>query len=161
MGAQVAYAHQHIHFYQGEKESLSHSPAGREKLALHLMFLVGRNFYHGFDPMNVADLATQLQLPAGVVKDFMEMFHDSRLVLPLLDGETFVLGRDPETISIKEIVDCVRNSGKKASAQINRTKEENEIDDLLLDVDQSIAEALEGKNLQSLIISLSPPQSRR
>ena len=161
LGAQVAYAHQHVQFYQGEREVLAHSPAGREKLALHLMFLIGRNFYHGFDPMSVTELAGELQLPAGLVKDFMEMFQQARLVLPLADEETFVLGRDPETISIKEVLDCIRNSGKKIKAQLNRTKAENEIEEMLLDIDQSMTEALEGKTLQSLIVKLTPAQPRR
>lgn len=161
LGAQVAYAHQHLDFSQGGRENLAHSAAGREKLALHLMFLVGRNFYHGLEPMSVSELANQLNLPAGLVMEFMEMFHQTRLVLPLADDETFVLGRDPETISIKEILDCVRNSGKKARARIRRTKEENEIDEMLLDVDQSAAESLAGKSLQSFILKLSPVQSGR
>jgi membrane protein len=161
MGAQVAYAYQHIHAYQGERENLAHSPAGREKLALHMMFLVGRNFYQGLDPMSVTELATKLHLPAGLVKDFMEMLQQTRLVLPLADEETFVLGRDPETISIKEILDCVRNSGRRVGAPIHRGAEENEIDEMLLDVDQSVAEALEGKSLQSFIVKLSSSQSRR
>jgi membrane protein len=161
LGAQVAYAHQHVQFYQGERKILAHSPAGREKLALHLMFLVGRNFYHGFDPMSVGELAAELKIPAGLVKDFMEIFQQARLILPLADEETFVLGRNPETITIKEILDCVRNSGKKIKTQLNRTKTENAIDEMLLDVDQSLTEALEGKSLQSLILKLTPAQSRR
>jgi len=151
LGAQVAYAHQHIHFFEGEREVLAYSPAGREKLALEMMSLVGRNFHNGVDPMNVSELATELRIPAGMVKDFMEMFHQTRLVLPLADGETFVLARDPETISIKEILDCVKNSGRKTKKQLsNRTKGENQIDALLLDVDHSVTDALEGKSLQSL-----------
>ena len=46
----------------------------------------------------------------------METFRQSRLVLPVADEETFVLARDPERISIKEILDCVRNSGAKKPA---------------------------------------------
>jgi membrane protein len=157
LGAQVAYAHQHIQFFEGEREILAHSPAGREKLALEMMFLVGRNFYHGHDPMSVSELAAQLHLPAGMVKDFMEMFHQTRLVLPLAEEETFVLGRDPETISVKEILDCVRNSGRRTRPPAaHHSKEENEIDELLLDVEHSVAEALQGRNLQSLILSQSP-----
>ena len=113
LGAQVAYAHQHFRFYEGERELLVNSPAGREKLALHMMFLIGRNFFHGLDPLNVTALANQLYLPAGLVRDFMETFRQSRLVLPVADEETFVLARDPERISIKEILDCVRNAGVK------------------------------------------------
>ncbi len=161
MGAQVAYAHQHVEFFQGDREMLAQSPAGREKLALHMMFLVGRNFYHGLDPMSVVELATLLNIPAGLVKDFMEMFYQARLVLPLAEEDTFVLGRDPAKISVKEILDCVGNSGKKTQAMNNRTEEEDEIDDLLLDVDQAVNEALEGKSLQTLILSQGPPQTLR
>jgi membrane protein len=155
LGAQVAYAHQHVRFYQGERELLTNSPAGREKLALELMFLVGRNFYHGLEPLNVTALASRLYLPAGLVRDFMETFRQCRLVLPVADEETFVLARDPERISIKEILDCARNSGVKKPAV--RTDEEVAIEELLRKVDDSVAQTLEGKSLQSLIVEHSPP----
>jgi membrane protein len=160
LGAQVAYAYQHLHLYQEDREELARSPAGREQLALHMMFLVGRNFYHGLDPMSVSELANELSLPAGLVNDFMEMFHRARLVLPLADEETFVLGRAPETIGIKEILDCVRNSGKAQTSSGKRTKEEQSIDEILTAANQSVAEILEGKNLQSLILSQNPPPRR-
>jgi membrane protein len=155
LGAQVAYAHQHIRFYEGERELLINSPAGRERLALEMMFLIGRNFFYGLDPLSVTALASRLYLPAGLVRDFMETFRQCRLVLPVADEETFVLARDPERISIKEILDCVRNSGAKKPAV--RTDEEVAIDELLRKVDDSIAQTLEGKSLQSLIVEHSPP----
>lgn len=158
LGAQVAYAHQHVYFYQSDRQLLAQSPAGREKLALHTLHLVGRNFYYGLDPMSVSDLSTQLRIPAGMVKEFLDLFADHRLVLPVNDGETYVLGRDPETIGIKAILDCVRNAGKKSKAPEDRGPEEDEIDDLLNSVDLSAAKALEGKSLQSLILSLPPPE---
>lgn len=160
LGAQVAYAHQHIHYYQGDRQLLSHSPAGREKLAVYMLFLIGRNFYYGLEPLTVNDLAQRLRIPAGMVRELMELFTQTKLLLPLADAETFVLGRDPETIQIKEILDCVRNAGKKVKAPMDLSEEESEIDDLLLEVDRSAAEALEGKHLQSLIVSLSPPEAR-
>ena len=110
--------------------------------------------------MTVTDLATHLKIPAGVVKEFLELFAESRLVLPVNDGESYVLGRDPETISIKDILDCVKNSGKKAKVPENRSPEEDEIDDLLGSVDLSVSKALEGKSLQSLILSLPPPEAQ-
>ena len=161
LGAQVSYAHQHIHFFEGDRQLLAQSPAGREKLALHLMLLIGRKFYHGLDPMSVAELANQLRLPAGVVKEFMDMFTQTKLVLPLAIEDTFVLGRDPEMISIKEILDCVRNAGKKIKTQVDRSKEENEVNSLLADLDQSLVKTLEGKNLQGLILSVTPANERR
>ncbi len=157
LGAQVAYAHQHLRFYAGERESLARSPAGREKLALQLMLLIGRNFFYGFDPLSVTGLASRLHLPGGLVRDFMERFRESRLVLPLADQEIFVLARDPEKISVKEILDCVRHSGvRKQAAQ---TPEEIGIDELLRTIDRSVAQTLEGKSLQSLIVEQSPPSA--
>ena len=160
LGAQVSYAHQHVRYFQGERDLLAQSPAGREKLALHMMLLIGRNFYHGLDPLDVSELAARLRLPAGITKELLDMFTQTKLVLPLADEETFVLGRDPETISIKEILDCVRNAGRKVKMPLDRNAEETEINDLLLDVEQSIAEGLHGKNLQALIARLSPPPAR-
>lgn len=161
LGAQVAYAYQHLHLYQEDREALAHSPSGRDQLALQMMFLIARNFYHGRNPMGVAELANELSLPTGLVNDFMEMFHRARLVLPLADEETFVLGRDPETIGIKEILDCMRNSGKPQKSPGKGSKEEQGIEEILTELDQSAAKVLEGMNLQSLTLSLSPPASRR
>lgn len=67
--------------------------------------------------MSITDLANRLQLPAVLVKDFLDMFQQSRLVLPLADEETFVLGRAPERIKIKEILDCIRTSGDNSKGK--------------------------------------------
>jgi membrane protein len=161
LGAQVAYAHQHLNFFLGDRELLAQTPVGREKLALHVMLLIGRNFYLGRDPLNVAEIAAQLRLPAGLVNEFMSIFAELKLVVPLAEEGTYVLARDPQTISIKEILDCVRNSGRSAKAQRHGSKEESVIAEILLDVDQAAAKALEGKNLQALSLSLRPPEVRR
>jgi len=160
LGAQVAYAHQHIHFYQGERQLLAQSPAGREQLALHAMLLIGRNFYHGIDPKSVTDLAADMQIPAGLVKEFLDMFAESRLVLPIVDGETYVLGRDPETIGVKEVLDCVRHAGKKIKIPNERSEEEKEINALLHEVDDAMSQSLAGKSLQAVILSLPPPAGK-
>jgi membrane protein len=152
LGAQVSHAHQHIRFYYGQRENLARSPAGREKLALQLLLLIGRNFHQGLSPMNITDLANRLQLPAALVKDFLEMLQQSRLVLPLADEETFVLGRAAEKIRIKEILDCMRTSGDTNKGTGIYLREPDGIDELLLAVDQSVAATLDGKTLQSLIV---------
>ena len=108
LGAQVTYAHQHIHYFSADQD-LAQSPAGREKLALKIMLLIGRNFRRGLDPLDMTEIAAQLGLPAGVVKDFISMFAEVKLVRLLADQDTSVLGRDPATITIKEILDCLRN----------------------------------------------------
>ncbi len=160
LGAEVAYAHQYIHFFHGDRQLLAQSPAGREKLALHAMLFVGRNFYHGVDPMTVTDLAAELQVPAGLIKEFMEMFAQTRMVLPVADGETFVLARDPETISIKDILDCVRNAGMTITTSNDDSDAEQQINALLQDIDESVSQAVAEKSLQEVILSLPAPATR-
>jgi len=154
LGAQVTYAHQHMHYFLADWDLLAQSSAGREKLALHIMLLIGRNFRRGLDPLNTTEIAVHLRLPAGVVKEFISMFAESKLVRLLADQDTSVLGRDPATISIKEILDCVRNSGKSVQLQAKRVEEECVIEDLLCGVDRAVTQALDGKTLQSLILAL-------
>lgn len=154
LGAQVTYAHQHIHFFLGDRGLLAQTAAGRDKLALLTMLLIGRNFRRGLEPLSVADIAVHLRIPAGVVKEILLMFAQLKLVMPLADEDKFVLARDSAMIGIKEILDGVRNSGKSVKAQAQKGDEENAIDDLLLDVDRAAAQALAGKTLQELILSL-------
>jgi DNA-binding IscR family transcriptional regulator len=72
-----------------------------------------------------------------------------------------VLGRDAQTIGIKDILDCVRNSGKNFKTRSDGSREEDEVNRLIVKLDQSMAKVLEGKNLQELILSLAAPQDRR
>jgi membrane protein len=161
LGAQVTYAHQYVQYFLGDRDALAQNAAGREKLALLMLLLIGRNFRHGVAPMSVAEIAVQLRVPAGVVKEFMVLFAESKLVLPLADEDTFVLGRDPGTISVKEILDCVRNAGKAGKTQGAKEREESLVDDLLSEVDRAREQSLEGKYLQGLILRLDPPHTRR
>ncbi len=109
------------------------------------MLVIGGNFFHGIDPKSVTEPASDRQIRAGLVKEFLEMFAQIRRVLPIVDGETYVLGRDPETFGIKDILDCVRNSDKKIKIANARSKEEKEINALLCDVDDAITKSLAGK----------------
>jgi DNA-binding IscR family transcriptional regulator len=105
----------------------------------------------------MTEIAAQLGVPAGVVKDFISMFTEVKLLRLLADPDTSVLGRDPATITIKEILDCVRNSGKIVHPPAMRQEAENVIEDLLFDVDRAAAQALDGKTLQSLILAEDKP----
>ena len=157
LGAQVTYAHQHIHYFFGDRDALAQSAAGREKLALLMMLRVGQSFRHGQQPLTVADVAAELRVPAGVVKELLTLFTERKLLLPLVDDDSFVLGRDPATIGIKEIIDCVRGAAN-GGIQGKRDDQEKLIDEILLETEQAAARSLEGKNLQALVQALELPR---
>ena len=157
LGAQVTYTHQHIHYFFGDRDALAQSAAGREKLALLMMLRVGQSFRHGQQPLTVANVAAELRVPAGVVKELLRLFTERKLLLPLADDDSFVLGRDPATIGIKEIIDCVRGAAN-GRIQGKRDDQEKLIDEILLETEQAAARSLEGKNLQALVQALELPR---
>ena len=161
LGAQVTYAHQHVQYFLGDRQALAQSAAGREKLALLTMLAIARHFRHGLAPLSAAEIAAQLRIPAGVAREFLLTLADRQLLLPLADGETFVVSRDPQTIGVKEILDAERASASSSKERGQRNKEELLIDELLGEIDQSATETLKGKNLQDLVLSLDHPSGRR
>ena len=157
LGAQVTYAHQHIHYFVGDRDALAQSAAGREKLALLMMLRVGQSFRHGQQPLTIADVAAELRVPAGVVKELLTLFTERKLLLSVADDDSFVLGRDPATIGIKEIIDCVRGAAN-GRIQGKRDDQEKLIDEILLETEQAAARSLERKNLQALVQALELPR---
>jgi membrane protein len=153
LGAQVTYAHQHIRYFIGERDLLSHA-ASREKLALLLLLLTGRDFCAGREPPSINELAARLRLPAGLVQEFMERLCDLKLVKRLAEDDSFILARDPATIPLKLVLDRLRHSPVGAPSTKQKAGEGEEIvDALFADLDRAAARALEGKTLQTLILA--------
>lgn len=153
LGAQVTYAHQHIRYFIGERDLLSHT-ASREKLALLLLLLTGRDFCTGREPPSINELAARLRLPAGLVQEFMERLCDLKLVKRLAEDDSFILARDPATIPLKLLLERLRHSPVDAPSTKQKAGEGEEIvNALFADLDRAAARALEGKTLQTLILA--------
>jgi membrane protein len=153
LGAEVTYAHQSIRFYHRNRDNFARSSAGRERIALEMLLLIGERFYRGLSPLTTSEIAARLEIPAGVTKELMDRFEGCGLVLALSDEESFVLSRDPETIAIKEILDCARSAREARKSRRPATRQESCVEELMLDVEQSVADTLEGKSLQTLILN--------
>lgn len=152
-GAEVAFAHQHSDFYWEGRGDYQNSPAARERLGLQVMALIGLHFYAGKPPWTVEDLARRLHLPQDMIADFLFLFTRSGLLIPAGDASC-VPARDLEQIGVREILAAVR--GDDDGRQIKN--EGDGLDELMREVDGSVAAALRGKSLKSLVLSLSPPE---
>jgi membrane protein len=151
LGAQVTYAHQSIGHYHRHRENLAATPAGRERIGLELLVFIGRRFHQGLAPIGLPELAERLEISAGDIKELLEGFESRGLVSALADEERYVLSRDPETISIKEILDCVRYGAQTQRWRGSAKTEQAVVDELMLDVEESMAERLQGRRLRDLI----------
>ena len=157
LGAQVSYAHQHIHYFFGARDGLIENAAGREKLGLWVMLQVAQRFRRGELPLTVAVLAAGLRVPAGAVRELVNVLTERKLLVPLAEDESFALARDPATIGIKEILDSMRGVAN-GKLQGKRDPDERLIDEILLDVDHAAARSLQGRTLQDAVLALEPQQ---
>ena len=158
LGAEVAYAHQHLDVYQGGRRVSTTTVADRERLALRIMVAIGQHFLFGKPPLSAADLAKRFRAPAQLVAELLQVLTGRRLLLAVSDGQVYVPGRDLERISVKEILDTLRTFGEAHSLPVAGDQAEA-VDAVLHEVDRAVTATLEGTSLKSLILDGTRPES--
>ncbi len=161
LGAEVAYAHQHLHVYQGGRKASGVSVADRERLALGIMLLVGKHFLDGKPPLSADALANQLRAPAQLLKELLQILTGTHLLQAVSDGQGYLPARDLERIGIKEILDSLRTFGEPQSLPV-QGDQVAVVDQVVNEIDRAVATSLAGKDLRTLILGQEPrsPDSR-
>lgn len=156
LGAEVAYAHQHLHVYRGGRKASAASVVERERIALEIMVLVGGQFLHGKPPLTAEALANRLKVSTQLVGELLQILAGSDLLEPVSDGQVYVPARDLERINAKEVLDSLRTFGRPPDVAATG----DEVDAVVQEVDRAVATSLVGKNLKALILGQerrSPP----
>ncbi len=156
LGAQVAFAHQHLDTYQGGRKASMISVADRERLALHLMTVIGYHFYHGKAPWTPVALSKELSASRQLIAELLQTLTQSQLLFAASDGQGYVPARDLERISIKEILDTLRTAGGPEGLPVREGKG-GVVDDVTEQIDRAVATTLDGKSLKTLVLSQPPP----
>jgi membrane protein len=156
-GAEVAYVDQHLPAFQAEAEPASLSQAARERIALQAMALIGLNFYHGKPRWNLQALKNWLRLPEAALREILAELVNRRLLVEASDGQSYLPARDLERIQLKEVLDAMRENPDPRRP----SETADPIRTLLGEVDAAVAEALRGRTLKSLILSLQAEAAER
>lgn len=158
LGAQVSFASQHVDTYQERRKASMVSVAERERLALQLMTLIGRHFYHGKPPWTALALARHFHAPRQLIIELLHMLIQKQLLFAGSDGQGYVPARDLEQVGVKEILDAVRTAnGPEASAVQSGNENEDVVDQVAAQVDRAVTTTLAGKSLKNLVLSQPPP----
>jgi membrane protein len=159
-GAEVAFAHQHLHAYLGGRRASEASIVERERLALQVMLLIGQHFLVGEPAWSADGLAKRMNAPVRLVTDVLHILAKKRLLLPASNGQIYVPARDLEHISVKEIFDTFRNAGESGVVPV-RGDHHDVIDAVIQDVDRAVTTSLHGKSLKTLVQSQDLPNPPR
>jgi membrane protein len=155
LGAEVAFAHQHLSAYQGGRKASLASMVERERLALSAMLLIGRHFLDGKAPWTVDGLAKCLSAPVRLVTELLHILAEKGLLVPVSDGQAYVPARDLELIGIKEILDTLRRFGEPQTLPAHGDHLEV-VDGVIDAVDRAVGTTLGGKSLKTLLSTRDP-----
>lgn len=152
VGAQVA-------FYAQNPELVRHGHGhedigGRtlERLALHIMYLIGRRFHGNRPPWSREDLARRLRVPTETVIEVLGRLRARGLVI-MISGSVrrYLPGRDLGQISLRDIVGAVRLSAPGAVDVDRYISAVDAVDGIMNKLDAAYDSALGDISLRDLV----------
>ncbi len=148
-GAEVAFSHQSAPLYQGQRKSRATSAAGRERLGLQIMALIGTHYHLGKRPWTTKELADELHVSNRLVKELLLILSRQALLIEASDDQGYFPSRDLDQIGVKQILDAVRSYGDASSGG----EPQGAAAEVIREVDEAIFAALKGKSLKTLVLS--------
>src|SRR3989338_3846080 len=150
-GAEVAFVHQSAPVYQGQRKPRAISAAGRERLGLQIMVLIGTNYHLGRRPWTSKELAAELRVSNRLVKELLLVLKRRALATEAADGEGYLPSRELGEIEVKQILDAIRGYGDAASG----SERQDPAAEVIRALDGAVSAALKGKSLKTLVLSQS------
>ena len=114
IGAQLAFYIQHPEYLRIGRQEPRLSNAMRERLALNIMLLVGRAFRDPQQSLSIQALSDALQIPSLTFEPILCDLEDNGL-LTTNEKDELLPGRETALITLREILDVVRNQGGTGS----------------------------------------------
>ena len=157
MGAAVAFYCQQPEFLGLSRERLRVSNRLQEKLALQLVYAIGRRHYEGGEPWSAAALARRLSMPVDVVAEVLEALERSGLVAESgLRKTTYIPGRPYEEVTLAEVLLRVRKAGEGPLLNADRAVAEPPVETLTDEIEASTLAALESRTIKEWVTGNQP-----
>jgi membrane protein len=149
LGAQVAYASQHIRTYLQQRASERIDHRGRELIACRIVLTACEHFLRGTKPPTIDDLAESIGAPAKWLNQLVHQLAEGG-ILAQVDGsrEGVVPARSPETISVADVLEIVR---MQSSADAEHRRGGGVIEKLLADLDVTLRSAPANRRFSELV----------
>lgn len=148
IGAQLAFYHQNPAYLRIGRREPRLSNSMRERLALNVMYLIGRAFQNGKRIETVQTLAGQMKIPSVTLTPIIAALESDKL-LTTTEDEELLPGRDLSRMKLADILAVVREHGETGSYR--EPKWEKAIDKLSDDVDRTIATSVGEQTLADLL----------
>jgi membrane protein len=154
IGAKVSFYTQHPQLLDAGSTIMTLSDRLKERLALAIMFLVGRNF-HGNQPhWKFVSLTDKLGVPSEFVREVISILEEKGLLVPTQsEPPAFLPAKDLDTITLNEIISTVRISGEETHGASKSLVSIPEINGIMKHIEQAITLSLDKQTLKDLVQS--------
>jgi membrane protein len=155
IGSQIAFYFQNPAYLRIGRREPRLSNEMRERLALNIMFLVGKEFRDPAVGVNMRSLSRELRIPSITLAPIAAGLEDSGL-LATNENEELLPGREMSRIKLSDILSVVRREGETGSYR--DPKWNNTIDALGGELDAAVERTLADRTLSDLLDDQTPGQ---
>jgi len=148
IGSQLAFYHQRPAFLRIGRQEPKLSNSMRERLALDIMFLIGRAFRAPDRSVSSNEVSSKLRIPTIALAPVAGALESAGLLLTT-EKEDLLPGREMSRIKLQEILDVVRVKGETGSHQDPNWS--TTINALGTDLDSAVAKAVGDRTLSDLL----------
>ncbi len=148
IGAQIAFYFQNPAYLKIGRREPRLSNAMRERIALNVMFLVGKEFRKPVLGVNLESLSRALRIPSIALVPITGGLEAAG-ILTTNEREELLPGREMARISLEDILEVVRVDGETGSHQVPRW--DTSIEKLGTNIDDAVSKTMSKKTLSDLL----------
>ncbi|MCU0842546.1 MAG: YihY/virulence factor BrkB family protein [Thiobacillaceae bacterium] len=151
IGTTVAFYHQHPEQLAMSRQQTALSNRVREKLALLVMALIGRQFYTEEPAWTLQGLAERLDMPINLLEPLVDSMKARGFITETGDDPPrLVPACAPETHSVKELIDAVRAVNEGEGLAVDRLPHEPMVEQIVAGLDAAVEAGSMGLTLRDL-----------
>ena len=152
IGASISFYHQHPErILQQQIQGLS--ARLREKIALLVMFRIGKSFHNNDQPWTLNSLSKEFDVAPESVELVIESLHNNNLITKSYDHNTvtYMPSYSLEHITIESILQAARVAEEAPGLTTDNLDYEDDVDALINNIDIAINNMLDNMSLRDLI----------
>jgi len=152
LGASIAFYVQHPEYLVLEQGEPRLSNRMRERVALLLMYLIGRAYTDAAPAWTFAGLTQRLGLPTDALQRVVDALeHGGLLARTGDDPPAYLPGRDLGAITLHDVLHALRTAGEEQYLEPRALPAPEAVEAALADLDLAYAEQLGGRTLRDLV----------
>ena len=149
LGSQIAFYRQHPEYVRPLRGKIELSSRQKEKVALMVMYLIGKHYYQGLQPWTLRTLNTQLELPSDLLSNTLDNLANNGLILEIIDKDTtYIPAKDLDAITLYELINITRNASDDT---VGSALVQPEVEDILSGLDQAYTSVLGNRTVRDWI----------